>query len=458
MKKTIIVLIALFFPAILFSQTIFRFDADFAFYKQNKTKSALEIYFSFYHNSLKYIYDGNSFIGNAYLHINIIDDENNKIILDEDFLVKIKTADTAFSKLKNKEISQVTLFLENSKNYTLNLIGSDNKLSSRSDTISYKFSLPNFFTDKVELSELQLSTSIEKSTNKESSFYKFGYEVVPNPNSLFGTNIKTLFYYFEIYNIKTTGKDDYKLKIVLENNNKNVLTTSYKNISSESDLFIEVGKFDTDTLPSGSYFLNIQVLNSNDSVISTKEKKFFIFNGNKTNYRTSEDKDYLQSVFVSMSEQDVQDEFSKIIYLRNSIEASEFEKLTNINDKRKFLFFFWKRRDANPVTVNCEFRDEYMKRYIKANANYKQGFTEGWKTDRGRIFMIYGEPNDVERHFMEADLKNYEIWSFDNVEGGTKCMFAESSSSGQGYYYLVNSTMKNELSDPNWQEKLKKMR
>jgi len=458
MKKLILVLIVLLLPVILFSQSKFRFDADYAFYKQNKSKSAVEIYFSFYHNSLKYTFDGKSYIGNAYLHVNIKDEDNNKVVLNDTILAQVKVQDTAFSKLKNKEIWQFTLFLESSKNYILNLVGSDNKQTSKSDTITYKFYLPVYSSDKVELSELQLSTLVEKSTNKESPFYKFGYEAVPNPNSLFGANIKTLYYYLEIYNLKSIGKSDYKVKVDVENNNKDVLSSSFRNLSGESDLICETGKIDTDTLPSGSYFIHLHILNSNDSVVASKERKFFVYNGNKANYRTSDDKDFLQSVFANMSEQDVENEYSKIIYLRNGVETSEYEKLTNLGDKRKYLFFFWRRRDPNPATPICEFREDYMKRYVKANSLFKQGFTEGWKTDRGRIYMIYGEPTDIDRHFMEADVKNYEIWIYDNVEGGTKCMFAESSASGQGFYYLVNSTMKNEMNDPNWQEKLKKMR
>jgi len=62
----------------------------------------------------------------------------------------------------------------------------------------------------------------------------------------------------------------------------------------------------------------------------------------------------------------------------------------------------------------------------------------------------------VEKHFMEADIKNYEIWTFDYVEGGTICVFGEVTTSGEGTYNLIHSTMRNEFKDPNWMLKLKK--
>jgi GWxTD domain-containing protein len=236
-----------------------------------------------------------------------------------------------------------------------------------------------------------------------------------------------------------------------------VLLEKKKKVNLKNDVYAETGVFILDSLSTGSYLINAALTDNTKNRKVIREKKFYVFNSvKKEDYTASYDKDFLQSEFVVLREDQVDDEFNKIIYLRSTPETNEWDKLKTLDDKRKYLFRFWKKRDTDLSTARIENRDEYFKRIKEANKLYKQSFTDGWKSDRGRIYVLYGVPTDVEKHFMEADVRNYEIWTYDYVQGGKMCVFGETSTSGEGTYFLVHSTLRNEYSDPNWLAKLMK--
>jgi GWxTD domain-containing protein len=75
---------------------------------------------------------------------------------------------------------------------------------------------------------------------------------------------------------------------------------------------------------------------------------------------------------------------------------------------------FWKKKDPNPVTTHNERMDEYYRRVKYANLHFK-GLRDGWETDMGRVYVIFGQPTDVERHPFDIDKKPYEVWSYDDL-------------------------------------------
>jgi len=141
-------------------------------------------------------------------------------------------------------------------------------------------------------------------------------------------------------------------------------------------------------------------------------------------------------------------------FLRTDNEKKAFESLPGLNEKRKFMFEFWKRRDPNQNTLQNEFKQEYLKKILEANQLFKEPFKEGWKTDRGRIYVTYGKPEEIESFPYSNDKKSYEIWKYEKLEGGAICAFMEITQSGSGIYELVHSTIRTELRNDDWENKL----
>jgi GWxTD domain-containing protein len=124
------------------------------------------------------------------------------------------------------------------------------------------------------------------------------------------------------------------------------------------------------------------------------------------------------------------------------VEREQYKKLSGAEPKRRFLADFWSRRGLGT-------RQEYLKRVGYANANLAVFGRAGYLTDRGRVYIMYGPPDDIERHPSEAESRPYEIWSFNNIQGGVEFVFVQRSPGGD--YVLVHSTHRNELHDENWE-------
>jgi GWxTD domain-containing protein len=80
-------------------------------------------------------------------------------------------------------------------------------------------------------------------------------------------------------------------------------------------------------------------------------------------------------------------------------ELSAFKKLTTNAERDVFIEGFWQRRDPTPDTAENEFKEEHYRRIAYANEHYAAGMP-GWKTDRGRIYIMYGPPTSVDSHPM----------------------------------------------------------
>lgn len=93
---------------------------------------------------------------------------------------------------------------------------------------------------------------------------------------------------------------------------------------------------------------------------------------------------------------------------------------------------FWAVKDPTPNTKLNEFREEFYRRIAIANIRFRSSRT-GWKSDRGRIYIIYGEPNDTESHPFDLDNRAYEIWYYYSP----KRTFYFEDRWGDGTYELV---------------------
>ncbi|PYJ52669.1 MAG: GWxTD domain-containing protein [Verrucomicrobia bacterium] len=77
-------------------------------------------------------------------------------------------------------------------------------------------------------------------------------------------------------------------------------------------------------------------------------------------------------------------------------ERAAFKQLSNDEERDQFIEGFWQRRDPTPDTVENEFKEEHYARIAYANEHFAAGI--GWKTDRGRIYIMYGKADEVESH------------------------------------------------------------
>ena len=133
-------------------------------------------------------------------------------------------------------------------------------------------------------------------------------------------------------------------------------------------------------------------------------------------------------------------------YLITDEEKAIFKKLTTDEEKEQFIEQFWARRDPNPLTSDNEFKIEHYRRIAYANDNFQSG-KAGWKTDRGRVYILFGKPDEISHNpsgqIYNRDLNEggghtttfpYEVWFYRKLPGvgdGVEIEFVDSTLTGE---------------------------
>jgi GWxTD domain-containing protein len=135
-----------------------------------------------------------------------------------------------------------------------------------------------------------------------------------------------------------------------------------------------------------------------------------------------------------------------VTYIITDEEKKAFKKLATDDERERFIEEFWRRRDPDPDTDENEFKEEYYERIAYANEHFSSGIP-GWKTDRGRIWIMYGKPDERETHPMGGSYERpsyegggstttypFEIWFYRYLAGvgsGIEIEFVDPTGSGE---------------------------
>lgn len=117
------------------------------------------------------------------------------------------------------------------------------------------------------------------------------------------------------------------------------------------------------------------------------------------------------------------------VYIIHPKERDVFLQLQNDRERELFIEAFWKHRDPNPATPVNEFKEEHYKRIAHANKHFGRFAPgPGWRTDRGRIHIILGEPQQTRTYDNEAEVVPVEIWFYQGfaeygLPNGFYCVF-----------------------------------
>jgi len=118
-----------------------------------------------------------------------------------------------------------------------------------------------------------------------------------------------------------------------------------------------------------------------------------------------------------------------VVWIITDEERAAFKQLSNDEERDNFIEAFWQRRDPTPDTEENEYKEEHYQRIAYANEHFAAG-VPGWKTDRGRIYIIYGKPDEIESHPAggtyerpmeegggETSTYPFEDWRYRYIEG-----------------------------------------
>lgn len=458
MKKIFYITVYLFLTAILiWPQTKkIGFEFDYARFAYDSTSNFVEFYYSFDPNTMPlYSSDSLKYVDGT-LKIDITDTATQKVVLDKIWKLKSKVSfDSSIQKYQSL-VGELAVLLP-AGTYKCDLTGGDENDSTLKREYSDYVKIKPFIHDNIALSDIQLSSQIiPNSTNKKSIFYKNTYEVLPVPNTLFSENTPALFYYCELYNLNSTkSNNDLKFGVYLYNSKNQLKFSKHRKINHSVGSRVEVGVVPINKYPTDTYTIIATLMDSSDNYGISSTKKFYIYNPSVVIVDSTGNlaEGSIGSEFAVMSIEELDDLFEKSKYIATNKEIDGYNKLKTVKGKKEFLYNFWKSRDTNPSTPGNEFFKEYLKRIKISNERYSTIQKKGWLTDRGRVYLIYGEPSEIERFPNQVDSKPYEIWRYNDIQGGVEFDFGDLT--GFSDYVLLNSTARGEIQDYNWMSDLK---
>ena len=139
-----------------------------------------------------------------------------------------------------------------------------------------------------------------------------------------------------------------------------------------------------------------------------------------------------------------------VVYIISPEERSAFLQLETNEEREQFIEQFWLRRSSNPDLPDNDFKEEHYRRIAYANEHFASGIP-GWKTDRGRIYIIWGKPDEIDSHPTGGTYDRpmeegggstttypWEKWRYRYLEGvGENVELEFVDPSGSGEYHLT---------------------
>src|SRR5271166_4489209 len=148
-----------------------------------------------------------------------------------------------------------------------------------------------------------------------------------------------------------------------------------------------------------------------------------------------------------------------VIYIISPEERTAFLQLATNEEREQFIEQFWLRRSSNPDMPDNDFKEEHYRRIAYANEHFASGIP-GWKTDRGRIYIIWGAPDEIESHPTGGTYDRpmeegggstttypWERWRYRYLEGiqeNVELEFVDPSGSGE-YHLTMDPSEKDAL-------------
>ncbi|MBN1754577.1 GWxTD domain-containing protein [bacterium] len=445
-------LLGLALPALIFLVSLaipayaggFDLHADWAAYKAMDYDSLIfvEFYYEFNRSSLVFLESAG--INNAELSFNFkLLDPQSEIAESLSFSTTLVLPSQESKKDIYFIFDKIPLLLKPDHYKALIKLCNLSKETICDSTILY-LDLGPFLDDHLRLSDIAFLSSIEPDSSA-SKFTKYGRKLLPNPSKTVGYYRSELYFYAEVYNLLPPSAEE------------EIFVVQYFVTDPGGELFrimpqvkmlkpgtsaIIIDGIKTSDYPPGQYQLRIKAYDPASQQESITSKNFTVQD------QPSNSQDTLQ-IKAQVSE------FGQMLkFIGTSKEQQLFESLTN-NGKYQYMLEFWKGRDSDPETPENEFKQDFLNRWYYAVTQFddhKDDQVNGWESDRGRIYIKYGAPDNIERNNISLYGNEWEKWEYFNIQSGVYFIFADLF--GLGQPALIHSTATGEKYDPNWIKKI----
>ena len=304
-------------------------------------------------------------------------------------------------------------------------------------------------------SDIQLIESHKRSSDQSSVFVKNGLFMTPQVITFFPRTLDKMAFYTELYHSKDhLGENEpllitYNVRMQKNSQIANSLN-GFKKIQS-AEVIPFFAEFNISQLPSGNYFLRVEARNKDNELICRKELNFQ--RENPAVDRAPEDLVADRSFVEGFDLPSIKYQLNSFIPIANADEAKQITSLLRNGElpvmKRYFLQFWLDRDPVDPYYAWYA----YTEKVKRVNAEFTTNLLYGFETDRGRVYLQYGPPNQILEAARQAGTNPYEIWHYYNKVGNqnsAKFIFLNRDLIGNNYE-LIHSTALGEIKNDQWQ-------
>ncbi len=347
------------------------------------TRNRLRIMAQFLYDDLTFVKSDTSGYESEFEFLIGIYDENDDVILSRTINRNVHVND--YEKTNSREDKYIltnNVVVEAGK-YQILLKATDlntNKTAQR----KVKVNVPNYSEKPLIVGDILFLKDVVKDSAGKIVDY------TPSMGNNFSTRKGRFYIYFDLYsqNVPRNTEIQYKL----ENQESGVELDSLIERRVEDNITRHFFKIQKGRFKKSQYELTVKVKADG---YETERKESFSF--------------YWSDVPTSIADIDLA--LRQMMYILNPDSADKYED-ASLEKKQAFFKRFWKKRDPDPSTEKNELKDEYFRRVNYANRHYSSFNQDGWLTDRGRILIKFGFPDDIERHPFELGTRPYEIWRY----------------------------------------------
>lgn len=454
MKYLYTLLIASFLGLPLAQAKPFVYYVDVCNFYDNEGKPYIEFYLDVAAASLSYQVgaDGN-FEGKGLVGLEITDMVKNEVVYQRSFeLVNPGVRDTSAKKLDYGLMDVRRIGLEPG----LYSFSGTLKDAGGAESKTYKFVKEIELEPAKEtiayLSDVEFIQSFSKA-KVDMPYNKHGYAIVPLVNNGTFLDSDSLHFYLESYHANKEAADVMFVSTYVTLANSTSKLPGYQKVlrMEPQDLNIIQSSFQIDFLPSQTYYLNIELYNKEQKLIGSTAKRFFVSNS-RVDAPMVGGSDLNYGDHFDLEEEDLDYYIHTLYYISTPTEVEFVKALNNLQDKQNYFLSFWEKRKENQDDSPAKPWKSYKSRVDHANKNFKAAHLEGWRTDRGRVMLTYGAPNEVERYPSSNTSHPYHIWRFNKLTTQANVQFVfVNLNEATSDWELIHSNRLGEPNNPRWQ-------
>lgn len=403
---------ALLYSSSLFSQiekpknNLFNLDV-LNFYSSEGTRSRVDIYVEIPLKNMEFKKSKtvkNTFVAKFDLNIDVKDKDGN-IIYNNVSKEEVNTKETGQEYLsQNSQILTRNLFLPPGEfNVSVSVYELGTKKRSEKER---KIKVEDFSTPPLSISDVMIVSRLSSNEGKKI--------ITPDVQRNVGV-VDTFYLFYYVYKNNDDEKVDVNCRI-LDNDKKEVFSKSEtidisSGVAFQNQLFMAVP---TSDLGYGDYTIEISAASSN-------------YKAETASYFENVSPDFPVPL------KDIDQLIEQLQYIAKDDELDQMRAGKTDAERQKRFLAFWKKKDPSPGTKRNEVMQEYYRRLMTANKLFSTTYSQGWKSDMGMVYVIFGEPSNIERHPYDMDAKPYEIWDY--YDDNKQFVFVDNT--GFGDYRLI---------------------